>query len=125
MARIAGVDIPDKKRTEIALTYIYGIGRSNVQHIIDEANIDPNKRASELTGEEISRIARVLERFNVEGNLKKQVHENVERLKRIGSYKGMRHAAGLPAHGQRTRTNARTRRGRRKTVGAVNKEDGK
>ena len=123
MARIAGIDIPDQKRTQIALTYVYGIGPSNVNSVLKEANVDPDKRAHELTGEEIARLARVLERFNIEGNLRKQIHENFERLRRIGSYRGSRHSAGLPSRGQRTRVNARTNRGKRKTVGALRKED--
>lgn len=123
MPRLAGVDIPEDKRTAVSLTYIYGIGDNNVEDILRQANIDPDKRAKELTGNEISRLQRVLEKYNLEGNLRKQVRENIQRLKRISSYRGMRHSANLPARGQRTRTNARTRRGKRKTVGALKKEE--
>lgn len=123
MPRISGVDVPEEKRTIVALTYIYGIGRNIVEQVLSEANVDGNKRAKDLTGEEISRLQRILERYNTEGNLRKQVRENIERLKRIGTYRGLRHIAGLPARGQRTRVNARTKRGRRKTVGALKKED--
>ncbi|MBI2010017.1 MAG: 30S ribosomal protein S13 [Candidatus Chisholmbacteria bacterium] len=123
MPRIAGVDIPAEKKTNIALTYIFGIGRSNVKKIIKESSVDPNKRAHLLTTEEISRLQHVIERINTEGELRKQIRENIERLKRIGSYRGSRHAAGLPARGQRTRTNARTKRGKRKTVGALEKKE--
>lgn len=123
MPRISGVDVPEEKRTIIALTYIYGIGRNIVEQVLSEANVDGNKRAKDLTGEEISRLQRILERYNTEGNLRKQVRENIERLKRIGTYRGLRHIAGLPARGQRTRVNARTKRGRRKTVGALKKEN--
>lgn len=122
MPRIAGIDIPVQKKTRISLTYIFGVGRSNVEDILRDANIDGDKRAKDLTGDEISRIQKVLERMNVEGTLRRLIRDNVERLKRIGTYRGMRHHAGLPSRGQRTRTNARTRRGKRKTVGAMSKE---
>ena len=122
MPRIAGIDIPLNKKTRISLTYIYGIGRSNVEELLRDANVDGDKRAKELTGDEVSRIQKVLERMNVEGTLRRMIRDNIERLKRIASYRGSRHQAGLPARGQRTRTNARTRRGRRKTVGAMSKE---
>ncbi len=123
MPRIAGVDIPDQKRTEIALTYIFGVGRSNVKNILDETKIDADKRAKTLTPEEVSRLQRVIDRINTEGELRKQIRENIQRLKRISSYKGLRHNFGLPVRGQRTRTNARTKRGKRKTVGALNKKE--
>jgi small subunit ribosomal protein S13 len=123
MPRISGIDIPENKRTEIALTYIFGIGASNVKEVLTTAKIDPDKRAKSLTADEIARLTRVLEKYNVEGNLRKQIHENVQRLRRIGSYRGARHAASLPSRGQRTRVNARTKRGRRMTVGALKKED--
>lgn len=123
MPRIAGVDIPESKRSEVALTYIFGVGPKNVQAIIKEANINADKRAKDLSADEIARIQRVLDRFNIEGNLRKQIRENIERLKRIGSYRGSRHTAGLPTRGQRTRVNARTKRGKRKTVGALRKEE--
>lgn len=122
MPRIAGIDIPEKKRIEAALTYIYGVGKSNVRKILTEANIDPDKRARDLSGEETARLQRTLDKINTEGNLRKQIRENIERLKRTGTYRGMRHIANLPARGQRTRVNARTNRGKRKTVGALKKE---
>jgi small subunit ribosomal protein S13 len=123
MPRLVGIDIPDQKRTEIALTYLFGIGRANVQEVLKLANVDPDKRAKDLTAQEISRLQHVLERYNLEGNLRKQIHENIQRLKRIGSYRGSRHSANLPARGQRTRVNARTKRGKRMTVGALKKEE--
>ena len=123
MPRVSGIDIPAEKRTDIALTYIYGIGRSNVRKILTEANVAADKRAKDLTSDEISRLQRVIERINTEGELRKQIRENIERLKRIGTYRGMRHIAGLPDRGQRTRVNARTRRGKRKTIGALSKKE--
>jgi small subunit ribosomal protein S13 len=123
MPRIAGVDIPADKRTEIALTYIFGIGRSNVQQILKEAAVDPDKRAKNLTNEEVTQLQRVLDRFNIEGELRQQIRENIERLKKISTYRGLRHTLGLPARGQRTRSNARTKRGKRRTVGALKKKD--
>jgi len=107
----------------VSLTYIYGVGRSNVNQILTKANIHPDKRARDLTSEEINRLQRVLDKYNVEGNLRKQIRENIQRLKRIGSYRGARHTANLPARGQRTRVNARTKRGKRRTVGAMKKEE--
>lgn len=123
MPRLAGVDIPDNKRTEIALTYIYGIGKANVKQIVVHANVNPDKRAKDLTPAEINRLQRAIEIVNVEGTLRKTIRENIQRLKRIGSYRGSRHSAGLPCRGQRTRVNARTNRGKRRTVGAMKKED--
>lgn len=122
MPRLAGIDIPEQKRIDISLTYIFGIGRNNVYAILSEAGVDPATRANKLTGDEISRLQRSIEKINTEGNLRKQIRENIERLKRIGTYRGSRHIANLPARGQRTRVNARTKRGRRATVGAVAKE---
>ena len=122
MPRISGVDIPEKKRVEVALTYIYGIGKSNVHNLLSDTNLDPDKRAKDLTGEEISRLQRAIDKINTEGNLRKQIRENIERLKRIGTYRGLRHIANLPVRGQKTRTNARTRRGKRRTIGAMQKE---
>ena len=123
MPRISGIDIPAEKRTEIALTYIFGIGRHNVRAIMREARVNLDKRARDLTSNEIAALQRAMDKINTEGELRKKVHEDIQRLKRIGSYRGMRHSAGLPARGQRTRTNARTKRGKRKTVGALKKED--
>ena len=123
MPRILGIDIPAEKRTEVALTYIFGIGRHNVRAIMREARVNLDKRARDLTSNEIAALQRAMDKINTEGELRKKVHEDIQRLKRIGSYRGMRHSAGLPARGQRTRSNARTKRGRRKTVGALKKED--
>ena len=122
MPRIAGVDVPLNKKTRISLTYVYGIGRSNVEEVLKEANVDGDKRAKDLTGDEVSRIQRVLDQMNIEGTLRRMIRDNIERLKRISSYRGTRHIMGLPVRGQRTRVNARTRRGKRKTVGAMSKE---
>ncbi|MDR2018999.1 MAG: 30S ribosomal protein S13 [Syntrophobacterales bacterium] len=116
MARIAGVDIPRDKRIEIALTYIYGIGRALSNQIIAEAGIDPDKRTNALTDEEIAKIREIIERtYKVEGDLRKEVSINIKRLMDIGCRRGLRHRRGLPVRGQRTRTNARTRKGPRKT----------
>ncbi|OGY18831.1 MAG: 30S ribosomal protein S13 [Candidatus Chisholmbacteria bacterium RIFCSPHIGHO2_12_FULL_49_9] len=123
MPRIAGIDIPEQKRTEVALTYIFGVGRRNVKQILAEANVNADKRAKDLATEEVARLQRAIDKINTEGNLRKQIRENIERLKRIGTYRGLRHAMGLPVHGQRTRTNARTKRGKRKTIGAMKKEE--
>lgn len=116
MARIAGVDIPREKRIEVALTYIYGIGRTLSMRILTEAGIDPSKRTNTLLDEEIARIRDILEReYKVEGDLRKDVSMNIKRLMDIGCYRGLRHRRSLPVNGQRTRTNARTRKGPRKT----------
>lgn len=123
MARIAGVDLPNHKRIDIALTYLYGIGRHNVNNLIKQAQIEPNKRVAKLTEEEIGRIHKVLDKeYKIEGDLRSEVAKNIKRLKEIGSYRGLRHAKNLPSRGQRTRSNARTKRGRRQTVGALRKE---
>ncbi|PWU23139.1 30S ribosomal protein S13 [Candidatus Cerribacteria bacterium 'Amazon FNV 2010 28 9'] len=122
MPRIAGIDIPPAKKTRYSLAYLYGVGLNNVDGILSEANVDGDKRAKDLTADEILRLQRVIDKMNVEGNLRRVIRENVERLKRIGSYRGSRHIHGLPSRGQRTRVNARTRRGRRMTVGAMSKD---
>lgn len=123
MARIAGIDLPDHKRLDIALTYIYGIGRSNAGMILEQTRINGAKRIKELSEEEIGKIQKVIdENFKIEGDLKTSVAENIKRLKEIASYRGVRHIKGLPVRGQRTRSNARTKRGKRKTVGALRKE---
>lgn len=122
MARIAGVDLPENKRLDIGLTYIYGIGRSNVAKIIEDTKIAPGKRIKELTEEEVSKIQKSIEQFRVEGDLRQEVEQNIKRLMEINSYKGSRHKKGLPVRGQRTRSNARAKRGKRKTVGTVRKE---
>ena len=124
MARIAGVDIPNEKRLDIALTYIYGIGRVNVKKVLQSVNIDASRRVKTLTDEEISHIAKVIEKgFTVEGDLRQEISANIKRLREIGSYRGSRHAHKLPSRGQRTRSNARTKRGKRLTVGAMKKVD--
>ena len=116
MARIAGVDIPRDKRIEIALTYVYGIGRSVSNKILTEAGIDVNKRTNTLTDEEVAKIRDIIERdYKVEGDLRKEMSINIKRLMDIGCYRGLRHRRGLPVRGQRTRTNSRTRKGPRKT----------
>ncbi len=117
MARIAGVDLPRNKRVEIALTYIYGIGRSRSQEILRTTGINPDKKVQDLTEDEITRLRDAVERnYRVEGDLRREVQMNIKRLIDIGTYRGIRHKRNLPVRGQRTRTNARTRRGPRKTV---------
>lgn len=117
MARIAGVDLPPNKRVEIGLTYIYGIGRSSSNIILTRAEVNPDTRVKDLTESEVSRLREVIERnYRVEGDLRREVSLNVKRLMEIGSYRGLRHRRNLPVHGQRTRTNARTRRGPKRTV---------
>jgi small subunit ribosomal protein S13 len=117
MARIAGVDLPRNKRIEIALTYIYGVGRSSSRRILSEAKIDLNKKSDGLTDDEISRIRTLLDQnFKVEGDLRRDVAMNIKRLMDLGSYRGLRHRRNLPVRGQRTHTNARTRKGPRRTV---------
>jgi small subunit ribosomal protein S13 len=114
MARIAGVDIPRNKKIEIAITYIYGIGRTNGMEVILKAQVNPNTRVRDLTEEEVTRLREVVDReYRVEGDLRREVQMNIKRLMDIGCYRGLRHRKGLPVHGQRTRTNARTRRGRK------------
>ncbi len=117
MPRIIGVDIPSNKRLEISLTYLYGIGRSVSKEIIEKLDLDPNMRAGKLSEEDIARLNSVLQsQYVVEGDLRRQVQNNIKRLMSIHSYRGLRHRLGLPVRGQRTRTNSRTRKGRRKTV---------
>jgi len=120
MARIAGVNLPEDKRVEVALTYIYGIGRSSAKKILDEAGVNPNTRVKDLPEDEVSLIRGLIEKkYRVEGELKRIVTGNIKRLKEIGSYRGIRHQRGLPVRGQRTRTHARTRRGKKKTIGML------
>lgn len=124
MVRIAGVDLPNEKRLDIGLTYIYGVGRTNVRTILRDADIGGDRRVKTLTDEESSKIAKIIEKsYEVEGDLRRKVAENIKRLKDIGSYRGTRHSKGLPARGQRTRSNARTKRGKRVTIGALKKDD--
>ncbi|MEI8197127.1 MAG: 30S ribosomal protein S13 [Phycisphaerae bacterium] len=117
MPRIVGIDLPMDKPVRISLRYIYGIGPVNAMEILKEANIDPQKRARELTEDEVGHIVNIIDRsFVVEGALRRQIQQNIARLKDIGSYRGSRHRRNLPTRGQRTRSNARTRKGPRKTV---------
>jgi small subunit ribosomal protein S13 len=117
MARIAGVDLPRDKRIEISLTYIYGIGRSVSQEILTEAEIDPDTRVRDLAESEVARLREIIDRnYRVEGDLRREVAMNIKRLQEIGCYRGIRHRKNLPVRGQRTRTNARQKRGSRKTV---------
>ena len=123
MARIAGVDIPREKRVEVALTYIYGIGLPTSQKILAQANVNPDLRVRDLTDEQVARLRDIIDRrHKVEGDLRREVALNIKRLQEIGSYRGLRHRRNLPARGQRTRTNARQRRGPRKTVGVRRKK---
>jgi len=122
MARIAGVDLPENKRVDIGLTYIFGIGRSNVVSVLKDAGVDAAKRVKDLTEEETSKLQKGVEKFKVEGDLRQEIEGNIKRLEEIGSYRGLRHKKGLPARGQRTKSNARTKRGKRKTIGAIKKE---
>lgn len=123
MARIAGVDLPRGKRIEIALTYIYGIGRTNSQKILTEAGIDWNLKSDEVTAEQVTSIRKIIdEKHKVEGDLRREISMNIKRLMDLGAYRGLRHRRGLPVRGQRTSTNARTRKGpRRSTVGRKKK----
>ena len=117
MARIAGVDIPKDKRIEVALTYLYGVGPALSKKILGQTDVNPDTRVKDLTDEEINRIREVIDKgYRVEGDLRKEVNFNIKRLIEIGSYRGLRHRRGLPVRGQRTKTNARTKRGPRKTV---------
>lgn len=123
MVRISGIDLPDQKKLEIALTYIYGIGRSNVKSLLAKAQMSGEKRMKELTEEDVGKIQKIIDReYKVEGDLRVEVTSTIKRLKEIGSYRGLRHARNLPARGQRTRSNARTKRGKRQTVGALKKD---
>lgn len=117
MARIAGIDIPRNKQVEVSLTYIYGIGRSRAQEILERAQVDPMTRVKDLTDAEVSRLREIIDHeYMVEGDLRREVAMNIKRLTEIGCYRGQRHRRGLPVRGQRTRTNARTRKGPKKTV---------
>ncbi len=120
--RVAGVNIPEQKRVDRALAYIYGIGPSNVYGVLEKAGIEAHRRLKDLSEEEIIKIQKVLDTIKTEGDLRAEVVANVKRLKEIGAYRGIRHARNLPAHGQRTRSNARTKRGKRVTIGAIKKE---
>ncbi|MCD6408082.1 30S ribosomal protein S13 [bacterium] len=120
MARILGVEIPDNKKTAIALTYIYGIGPTKAKEILENTGVDGDKRVKELSEEELSKIASFIQKnYKIEGDLRQEVSENIRRLIDIGCYRGIRHKSSLPVRGQRTRSNARTRKGPRKTVGVI------
>lgn len=122
MVRIAGIDLLEKKRIDYALTRVFGIGWSNVVQILKSSGIDPSKRTETLSEDEVNKIQKVVDQLTVEGDLRREEQENIKRLKDIGSYRGMRHSRNLPVRGQRTRSNARTKRGKRVTIGAIKKE---
>ncbi len=122
--RILGLNLPDDKKVDYALTLFHGLGWSNVQKVLKEATVDGAKRVKDLSEEEVKKLVDVIEKnYKVEGDLREELNENVKRLREIGAYRGIRHVKGLPAKGQRTRSNARTKRGKRKTIGALKKED--
>jgi len=122
MARIAGIDLPKEKRIEIALTYIYGIGRPLSNKILKQAGVNPDTRAKDMKEDEVSRVAAIIQKeYKVEGDLRREISQNIKRLIDVGSYRGYRHRRSLPVRGQRTKTNARTRKGPRRTVGVTRK----
>lgn len=122
MARIAGIDIPDSKKVEFSIRYIYGVGPSNAVAVLETAKIEPGVRVKDLKEDDLARLQKAVEALTVEGDLRREVQQNIKRLEEIGSYRGSRHRKGLPVDGQRTRSNARTKRGKRKTIGATKKE---
>jgi len=123
MPRILGVDIPKDKKTFISLTYLFGVGRTLSYKILEKAKVDPDKRAKDLTETELSAITGILQReIKMEGDLRRDIHQNIKRLMDIRTYRGLRHLKGLPCRGQRTRTNSRTRKGKRKTMGGLTKK---
>lgn len=122
MPRIAGIDLNNEKRVDIALTRLYGVGRSNVVALLEKAQVEAAKRVKDLTEDEVNRIQKAVDTVKVEGDLRAEVHGNVTTLRQIGTYRGLRHAHNLPVRGQRTRSNARTKRGKRMTIGAIKKE---
>lgn len=121
--RVSGVNVPDEKRVDVALTYLYGVGRSNVVDILKKANVEGSTRVKTLSEDEKMRIQKALEEYKIEGDLRVEISDNIKRLKETGSYRGGRHSKNLPVRGQRTRSNARTKRGKRVTIGAIKKED--
>ncbi|NLD95114.1 MAG: 30S ribosomal protein S13 [Fibrobacter sp.] len=126
MARVAGVDIPNNKRSEIALTYIYGIGRTSAQTILVRAGIDVNKKVKDLSEDELDKVRKIIDtEYQTEGNLRTAVRMNIKRLMDVGCFRGLRHRRGLPCRGQRTRTNSRTRKGPRRTIAGKKKAPGK
>jgi len=120
--RIIGIEIPDNERIEVGLTRIFGIGKTNVKSLITIIKLDPNIRVKDLSRDDVANIMKALEEFKIEGDLKKEIRENIDRLKAIKSYRGIRHIVNLPVRGQRTKTNARTVKGKKKTVGSLTKE---
>ena len=120
--RISGVNIPDHERAEIAFTRFFGIGKTKVKQLLKKSKINADKRVKDLSREEIGNLIKALESFKTEGDLKRQIREDIKRLKAIKCYRGIRHIVGLPVHGQRTKCNARTRKGKRRTVGSLSKE---
>lgn len=120
--RISGMNLPDEKRVDIGLTYLYGVGRKNSYDILKKAEIDPATRIKTLSEEEQKRLQKVLETYKLEGDLRVEIQGNIKRLKEIGAYRGIRHSKNLPVRGQRTKSNARTKRGKRVTIGAIKKE---
>lgn len=122
MPRIAGIDLDSEKRTDIALTKLYGVGRNNVVGLLATARVDAAKRVKDLSEEELAALQKAIDTLKVEGDLRAQIHANILALKQIGSYRGMRHSKNLPVRGQRTRSNARTKRGKRVTIGAIKKD---
>ncbi len=122
MARIAGIDLPENKRIDYALTLIYGIGWKRAVSILENCGVEKGKRTKELTDVEVAKITKAIESYTVEGDLRREVRQNIQRLRDISTYRGLRHAKNLPVHGQRTKTNGRTKKGKRKTVGAFKKE---
>ena len=123
MARILGIDLPKEKRVDAALPYLYGIGPTRSRQVLDQAQVDVSKRAKDLTEEEISRITSIIQKnYVVEGDLRREVNQNIRRHMEMGTYRGLRHRKGLPVRGQRTKTNARTRKGKKSMVGVIRKE---
>lgn len=123
MPRLIGINIPEKDRIEYGLTAIYGVGKARAKEILMAVKIDPSKRVKDLVDSELKLLQDEVEKMRVEGDLKEEINSNIKRLSEIGSYRGIRHLHSLPVHGQRTRSNARTKRGKRKTIGALKKED--
>ncbi len=121
--RISGINLPDEKRVDIGLSYLYGIGRKNVVDILNKAKVNGATRIKALSEDEQKRIQKILEEYKIEGDLKVEVQGNIKRLKEVGSYRGIRHSKNLPVRGQRTKSNARTKRGKRVTIGAIKKEE--
>ncbi len=120
--RISGINLPDNKRVDIGLSYLYGIGRNNVVQVLVKSEVDASKRIKDLSEDEQKRIQKVLEEYKIEGDLRVEVQGDIKRLRDLGSYKGVRHSKNLPVRGQRTKSNARTKRGKRVTIGAIKKE---